>query len=92
MKTKDNTPVAIYIVHRRDGKTTLGQYYNGRRRVFAIISPNTYAENLSQVLRLMVDYYARTGRSFELRGDPYPKLAEELARLELLANYGRNAE
>lgn len=91
-KAKDNTPIAIYVVHRADGKTTLGQYYNGKRRVFATISPDTYAENLSQVLVLMVDHYGRHGKPFELRGDPYPKLAEELARLELLANYGRNAE
>lgn len=94
MKTKatESKSIAIYVVHRKDGKTTLGQYYNGQRKVFATIRPNTYAKDLSQVLTLMVDHYGRCGRPFELRGDPFPKLAEELARLELLAGYGRNAE
>lgn len=89
---KTKSPLALYICHRKDGKTTIGQYYNAKRRIIATIRPSTAAEDLSDFLALAVTHYGQYGRSFELRGDPYPKLAEELARLELLANYGRNAE
>lgn len=89
---KTKSPLALHICHRKDGKTTIGQYYNAKRRIIATIRPSTAAEDLSDFLALAVTHYGQHGRSFELRGDPYPKLAEELARLELLANYGRNAE
>ena len=79
------TPLKIWICNCKNGDTTLGQYINGKRRVFFTIRRKSEVADFAAAVDLLKNEWLRLGRDLALDGDPSPALHAELSRLGVLA-------
>lgn len=77
-------PFNLWLCNRADGVTTIGVYINLKRRVIAEVRPSSEEVDIDAFVRLAKDAYAIDKRPFVLNGDPFPPLADALARANLL--------
>lgn len=81
---KPLNPYNIWVYHRKDNKTSFGEYIHAKRRVFMegkLFDPHT----VERLISYMKSFYAQTGRKMSFKGDYLPPAFLDLLPDELIA-------